>query len=289
MKILILGAKGSLGRQLMKVFAEGNEVLGWDRGEIDITDRELILRKVEEVKPELVINAAAYNAVDKCEDNDEEYELAKKLNIDGPKFLAEICLKIGATLIHYSTNYVFNGEKDSGYVETDEPKPINRYGKSKFHGEKRILELSGQGLKWYLVRTSKLFGPRGQSEMAKANFFDIMLEQGKNKASVEVVDDEASCFTYTPDLAKATRELVDGGYGYGIYHLTNSGACTWYEAAVELFKLAKIETEVKPIAGDKLVRPAKRPKYAVLLNTKLPPLRNYQEALKEYLYSKEPK
>src|SRR3989338_4213553 len=200
MKILILGSKGSLGAQLAKIFAKGNEVLGWDRSEVDITDRELIQKKIGEIKPELVINAAAYNAVDKCEDDDEEYELAKKINIDGPKFLAEICLKIGATLVHYSTDYVFDGKKKSGYKETDEPKPINRYGKTKFHGEKRILELSGQGLKWYLIRTSRLFGPRGESEMAKPNFFDIILKQSQNKSNLEVVDEEVGGFTYSPDL-----------------------------------------------------------------------------------------
>jgi len=282
MKILILGAKGNLGGQLVKIFTAGNEIIAWDRGEIDISDRELILKKIGDVKPELVINAAAYNAVDKCEASDGEYDLAKKINIDGPKFLAEACLKIGATLVYYSTDYVFDGASKNGYKEIDEPKPINRYGKTKFHGEKRILELSGSGLKWYLIRTSKLFGPKGKSEIAKPSFFDIMLEQSREKLNLEAVDEELSCFTYTPDLAKATKELVDKNSGYGIYHIVNGGPCTWYEAAVELFKLAGIGVEVKPITGDKLDRPAKRPKYSVLLNTKLPPLRDYKEALKEY-------
>lgn len=284
MKVLIIGAKGNLGRQLVKVFSvDNNEVIAWDRGEIDITDRELILKKISDVKPELVINAAAYNAVDKCEEADEEYELAKKINIDGPKFLAQACLRTGAILIHYSTDYVFDGAEKNGYIETDEPKPINRYGKTKFHGEKRILELSGAGLKWYLIRTSKLFGPRGTSELAKPSFFDIMLEQSRIKPGLEAVDDELSCFTYTVDLAKATKELVDKDSGYGIYHIANSGAVSWYEAAVELFKLAGIKIEIKPIGSEKLARAAKRPKYSALLNTKLPPLRDYREALGEYL------
>lgn len=282
-KILILGAKGNLGAQLVKIFSPDNDIIGWDKGEIDITDRELILKKVGDVKPEIVINAAAYNAVDKCEDNDEEYDVAKKINIDGPKFLAEACLEIGATLIHYSTDYVFDGKKKKGYAETDEPKPINRYGKSKFHGEKRILELSGRGLKWYLIRTSKLFGPKGESEMAKPSFFDLMLELSRQKDKLEAVNDEVSCFTYTPDLAKATRELVDQDSGYGIYHITNAGFGSWYQAALELFKLAGINIEVRPIISDKLARAAKRPKYSVLLNTKLPPMRDYREALREYL------
>ncbi len=282
-KILILGAKGSLGQQLVQVFSVDYEVIAWDRGEIDITDRELIFKKVGDIKPEIIINAAAYNAVDKCEENDEEYELAKKINIDGPKFLAEVCLQTGATLVHYSTDYVFDGNNKNSYKETDEPKPINRYGKTKFHGEKRILELSGQGLKWYLIRTSKLFGPCGKSEMAKLNFFDLMLKSAAGRKTIEAVDDEAGCFTYTSDLAKATKELIQNDKGYGIYHLTNSSACTWYQGAVELFKIANINVKVVPISGSKLARPAKRPKYSVLLNTKLPPLRDYREALREYL------
>jgi dTDP-4-dehydrorhamnose reductase len=282
MKILILGAKGNLGGQLLKVFSTANDVIAWDRGEIDISDRELILKKTADLRPELVINAAAYNAVDKCEDNDEEYDIAKKINIDGPKFLAEACLKIGATLVHYSTDYVFDGANESGYKESDEPRPINRYGKTKFHGEKRILELSGAGLKWYLIRTSKLFGPKGESEITKPSFFDLMLEQSKNKQNLEAVDDEVSCFTYTPDLAMATKELVDKNSGYGIYHITNTGFGSWYQAVQELFKIAGINIAVVPIAGEKLARPAKRPKFSALLNTKLPPPRDYREALKEY-------
>lgn len=283
-KILILGAKGGLGQQLVKVFtSQDNEVIAWDKGEIDITDRELILKKVDDLKPDIIINAAAYNSVDKCEESEEEYDLAKKINIDGTKYLAEAALAVEAILVHYSTNYVFDGRKKKGYKETDESKPINRYGKTKFHGEKRILELSGKGLKWYLIRTSKLFGSKGESQFAKTNFFNLMLEQAKKKKEIEVVDEEVSCFTYTVDLAKATKKLIESDQGYGIYHLTNSGACTWYQAAIELFNLAGIDIKVIPISSDELKRPARRPKYSILINTKLPPLRDYREALAEYL------
>jgi len=284
MKILILGANGNLGCQLVKVFnADSNDVIAWDRGEIDITDHELILKKIDDLKPNLVINAAAYNAVDKCERDDAQYDLAKKVNIDGPKNIAEGCLKAGSVFVHFSTDYVFNGKNKNGYTEQDEPDPINRYGKSKFHGEKRILELSGSGLKWYLIRTSKLFGPRGESEVVKTSFFDIMLSESAKRESIEVINEEASCFTYTLDLAKATKELVAGDYGFGIYHIINEKPVTWYAGAVELFKLAKVNIKINPIKGDKFPRPALRPKYSVLLNTKFPKLRNYSEALQEYL------
>ena len=283
MSILILGGRGNLGSQLTKVFSADYETISLDREDLDVLDFPLLRAKIAEVKPDLIINTVAYNAVDKCEDNDEEYDLAKKINIDGPKFLAEACLKIGATLIHYSTDYVFDGAKEGGYDENDEPKPINRYGKTKFHGEKRILELSGSGLKWYLIRTSKLFGPKGESEITKPSFFEIILEQSRKKPKLEIIDEELSCFTFTPDLARATKELVEKNSGYGLYHIVNSGACTWFQAAVELFKIADPKVEVKPVTGEKFDRPAKRPKFSVLLNTKLPPLRDYREALREYL------
>lgn len=283
MKILILGSKGNLGTQLAKVFAIGNEVVAWSRGEIDITDKELIFKKVRDVGPDIVINAAAYNAVDKCEDNDEEYELAKKINIDGPKFLAQACLKTGTVFVHYSTDYVFDGEKESGYSETDKPNPINRYGKTKFHGEKKILELSGKGLKWYLIRTSKLFGHKGESLAAKPSFFDIMLKLSEEKSELNVVDGEKSCFTYTVDLARATKNLIESHKGYGIYHLANQGACAWFDGAVELFKLKNINIKINRVNSDDFKRVAKRPANSVLLNTKFEQLRDWREALAEYL------
>ncbi|MEK7558025.1 MAG: dTDP-4-dehydrorhamnose reductase [Patescibacteria group bacterium] len=283
MKILIFGSRGNLGCQLTKVFSFDNEVIGWDKNDVDITDRELVLKKVNDLKPDVIINASAYNAVDKCEDNDEEYELAKKINIDGPKFLAEACLNVKATLIHYSSDYVFSGNKEGGYCEDDLPDPINHYGKTKFFGEKKIIELSGKGLKWYLIRTSKLFGPKGESEVSKDSFFDIMLKLSQKKDELNVVDGEKSCFTYTPDLAQATKNLLESNKGYGIYHITNSGSCTWYEGVVESFKLKNINIKVNRINSDDLKRPAKRPQNSALLNTKFTQLRNWQKALEEYL------
>lgn len=283
MKVLILGAKGNLGEQLVKVFKSENEVIAWDRGEIDITDEELIKNKIHDLSPDIVINAAAYNAVDKCEESEEEYDLAKKINIDGPRNIAEGCLAAGAIFVHYSSDYVFNGKKKEGYHEKDEPAPINRYGKTKGIGEKQIIALSGKGLKYYLIRTSKLFGPKSKSDISKPSFFDLMLDLSKKKEKLDVINEEKSCFTYTPDLAKATKELIASRSGYGIYHIVNFGPCTWYEAACELFKIADSKKKVKPVSSDKFPRPARRPKYSVLLNTKLEPMRDYKEALREYL------
>ncbi len=289
MKILLLGAKGNLGCQLQKVYKE-EELIAWDREDIDIIDRELILKKAQDIKPDIIINAAAYNAVDKCEVTEEddgkhkdEYEIAKNINIDGPKNLAEAALAVGAVLVHYSSDYVFDGDNQDGYDEQDETSPINKYGKTKTFGEKRIIELSGKGLKYYIIRTSKLFGPKGESEIAKPSFFDIMLKLSNERDELEVVDEEKSCFTYTPDLALWTKKLLESSKGSGIYHLVNEGAYTWYEAAKEMFEIIGKDIKINPVSSEKFPRPAKRPKYSILKNTKFDKMRSLNDALSEYL------
>lgn len=299
-KVLILGAKGMLGQELARVFgadgpprfgeARKYEIAAWDKEDIDITNFAEAEKMIREYAPQIILNAVAYNAVDQCEENDEEYAKAMTLNAEVPKFLARVAKELDATLVHYSTDYVFDGENVSGYAEDAEPHPISRYGVSKREGEKNVLAEAG---KFYLIRLSKLFGKPASSAGGKQSFFEKMLETAKGKSEVSVVDDEKSCFTYAPDLARATRELIEAKVSYGIYHLPNSQAATWYEAAVELFRLAKVypptsnngrvNIVVKPVSADAFPRPAKRPKYSVLLNTKRPVLRSYVEALKEFL------
>lgn len=291
MKILIFGAQGNLGEQLVKTFTgsrdhinplEENEVIAWDRGEIDVTDSTLVTKKINDLKPGVIINAIGYNAVDNIESN-EGWEMAKKLNIEAVETLADAALQVGATIIHYSTDYVFAGDNQEGYSENDEPNPISRYGESKRGGELALIRRSGRGLKWYLIRTSKLFGPKGASDLVKPSFFDTMLKLAAEKPELVGVDEEVSCFTYTVDLAQATKVLLDEDYGYGIYHIVNSEPTTWFGALKTLFELAHVSTPIKPVSSDSFPRPAKRPKYSVLLNTKFIPLRSYKEALAEYL------
>jgi dTDP-4-dehydrorhamnose reductase len=297
-KILILGAKGNLGVQLQKIFESEYEVIAWDREEIDITDKELILKKVDDLKPRIIINAAAFNAVDKCEEP-EGFEAAKKLNVDAVGYLAQASLRVGAIFAQYSSDYIFDGKKSAGYKENDEPKPINKYGETKLLGEKEILKLSSQGLKWYIIRTQKLFGPKGKSQAAKPSFFDIIMKianenelnasstfsgQANKTNEIKVVSEEKGRFTYTPDLARATKELIESEMAWGIYHIANSFACNWHRAAVELFKiLGNKNVKLIPVPSSNFPRPAKRPKYSELLNTKLPELRDWREALREYL------
>lgn len=285
MTILILGARGNLGTQLTKTFAPDFTTVSWDREDLDVLDFNLLAEKVRELNPGLIINTVAYNAVDKCEDK-EEYKMAYRLNADLPAFLAELALDLGATLIHYSTDYVFNGtEHKREFTENETPNPINKYGESKFAGERELLRLGQEGLSYYLIRTSKLFGPKGDSLLAKPSFFEIMLSLAADKNEVSVVSEELSCFTYTPDLAAATRRLWELEAPYGIYHLVNEGPVTWLDGAKALFEIKKIDVAIKSLRSENLLRAARRPKFSVLKNSKIKKLRPFQDALKEYLNS----
>ena len=284
-KVLILGARGMLGQELVRVFGDDAQykVTAWDREEIDVTNFEELEERSKELEPELIINAVAYNAVDVCETDEAEYEKAKVLNTEVPGFLAQITKNLEATLVHYSTDYVFDGKSESGYDEEAPTGPLSRYGETKCGGEEKVLE---SGAKAYVIRLSKLFGQPALSVAGKRSFFDVMLEKGRSNSEVKVVDDEKSCFTYAPDLAEATKSLIEDEASYGMYHLSNEDGVTWYEAVQELYRLANVTTKVIPVTSAEFPRPAKRPHNSVLLNTKRPKLRSYREALKEYLESK---
>jgi dTDP-4-dehydrorhamnose reductase len=302
-KVLIIGAKGMLGQELVKKFKNDFEVTAWDREDIDVTKEKELSKKITEFKPEIIINATAYTAVDKCEEP-KEYKIASKINGAVPGNLAKIAKKIGAILVHYSTDYIFGGNPPEieepkgcahscaschlhqgfipriGYFEDSKPKPVNKYGNTKLLGEKNIQKIGG---KYYIIRPSKLFGIPGEAEGAKRSFFDVMLELSKKQKEVKVVDEEISCFTYAPDLAKKTKEIIEAKKPFGIYHVTNSGTCTWYEAVLELYQQKKLKTKVIAIDSKDLKRPAKRPEVSILVNTKLNPLRDWRDALREYL------
>jgi dTDP-4-dehydrorhamnose reductase len=285
-KVVVLGANGNLGSQIYKVFDQGDDykVLGWDKEDVDITDKELVIDKIKEVKPDIIINTAAYNDVDKCERDEEEFEKAKMINGRAVGFLAEAALEANAIIVHFSTDYVFAGDKQEGYSEDDESAPINKYGKTKKMGEEELISRSGEGLKWYLIRTSKLFGPVSEEANAKKSFFDKILELSEDRNEFKMVhNEEISCFTYTSDLANKVKELFEQRKPYGIYHITNSGSAGWYEGAQELFDIiGKDNIKLEPVGSADFDRPAKRPKYSILINTKLEPLRSWQEALREY-------
>lgn len=272
MKILIIGAKGMLGQALAKEFA-GADLGLWDKEEIDITDFLNSKAKIQNLKPHAIINCAAYTDVDGCEDNP---EAAFKVNAEAVKNLASIAGDLGAVLVQYSTAYVFDGRDPKGYDEDSKTSPLSVYGRSKLEGERA----AAKAKKYYILRLDRLFGRPGGG---KKSFVDKMLELAESKTRLDIIGDEFGCPTYAPDLAKVTRSILDLNQPYGIYHAANSGSCSWYEWAREIFKIAGIDVELKPSRSADLIRKAKRPKFGVLNNSKLPPLRAWQEALKEFL------
>ncbi len=273
-KVLIIGAKGNLGTALGGAYAEINPTL-WDREEIDITNETMCVEKIFELAPDLVYNCAAYNAVDKAE---EEAGIADTINGYGPGNLAKACAKIDAVLVHFSSQYVFDGQKVEGYDEDDKPNPISAYGHSKRLGE---VEVSQNTDKYYLVRTALLYG--SDSQQGKKSFIDIMLEMAAADKPISAVDDEFGQPTYVKDLAQALVSLTEEEKPFGIYHITNSGIASWYDWAKEIFAIKGIKAKLSAIHSDGLKRAAKRPKNGALNNNKFLELRPWTEALREYL------
>jgi dTDP-4-dehydrorhamnose reductase len=273
-KVLILGSKGMLGGQLMKIF--GNGAIGWDRSDCDVTDFESLKSKLEYLKPAAVINCVAYNDVDGAEENKKK---AYALNAEVPASLGKICNTLDCKLVHVSSNYVFDGEKGD-YTEQDLPHPLSIYAQSKYKGEQ---EIEGCSAKFYVIRTAVLFGPKGESQMSKKSFVDLMLGLSERPGAIKAVSDEINSLTYSVDLAGQIKLLLSQSLPYGFYHITNSGQASWYEFAKEIFQIAGKKVDLIPVSSSAFPRPAKRPKKSVLLNTKLPALRAWQPALRDFL------
>ena len=273
--VVILGSKGNLGGQLLRLYPDAT---GWDREDIDATDFPSLRARLSGLAfvPGAVVNCVAFNDVDGAEDRPEQAFL---LNADLPGELARIARELGIPLVHYSTNYVFDGAKGE-YAEGDAPAPLSAYGRSKLLGERRVAENGGQ---WYVLRTAVIFGPKGESALSKKSFVDIMLDLSEKRDAIEVVSDEINNLTYAPDLAGATRRLLATPPPSGIYHLTNSGGASWFDCAREVFRIAGRNVTTIPVPAARFPRKAARPAKALLLNTKQPPLRPWQEALAEFL------
>ncbi len=276
MRIVILGVKGMLGQALKHVLRDYT-LIEYDRNELDVTSKEDIDRSISQTKPDIVINAAAYNDVDGAE---REPEKATLLNATAVEFLANAAQNVGALLIHYSTDYVFFGDKKEGYAETDRPEPISAYGVSKLKGEQAV---QTNAKRYYLIRTSRLFGPEATSPLAKKSFVSKMIDLSKKQSILEVIDEEVSSPTYVLDLATRTREVIESTMPFGVYHITNTGGCTWFQFSQEIFQTLKIRATLRAVPGSHFQRLAKRPMYSMLLNTKLPPMRPWQAALHEFL------
>jgi dTDP-4-dehydrorhamnose reductase len=280
-KVLILGKTGMLGQELFKLFSDDDSytVIAPSHGELDVLDTQKLKEYVTNSQCEIIINAVAYNAVDLCEDNDDEYKKALFLNKELPELLAVLAKEKAGMIIHFSTDYIFgsNEKVEGGFTEEMIPLPNCKYGESE--GEQAIKKVGG---KYSIIRLSRLFGKPAQGT-GKKSFFETMISLARTKSELSAVSDEVSCFTYAPDLAIATKELVESDNPHGMYHFINEGDVSWYEGLSELFNLLDLQTKVIPVEGDSFNRKAKRPVYSVLCNTRRPKLRSYREAIKDFL------
>jgi dTDP-4-dehydrorhamnose reductase len=291
MKLLITGANGQLGYHLKQVFHNETLYLG-DTDNYDITDAALVLRETEQFQPDVIIHAAAYTNVDKAEI---DRELCEKINVEGSRNVALAAKAVGAKLVAISTDYVFSGDSQTPYKETDTPNPVSSYGQTKFDGEKAVQETLSEH---YICRTSWLYGgpkPTPETDFTTAglpkNFVNTMLRVGKTKDEVSVVADQQGGPTYAHDLALKIKELIKTDK-FGIYHITNSGVTNWADFATAIFKTARYTTTVKHVSSVEweLLTPSttKRPAYSVLahdnlLAAGLADTRNWQDALADYL------
>lgn len=278
-KILVIGAKGMLGRDLVEVLRSsfGNdEVFGWDIDEIDIKEENNTIAKVENLQPGIVINVAAYTDVDGCELNGKK---AFAVNAEGMRHVALGAARCGSKVVYLSTDYIFDGKKGKPYLEDDLPNPLNVYGRSKLRGEQYVQELSRNSL---IVRTQWLYGKHG------TNFVAAILRQAGEKKVLPVVNDQFGLPTYTVDLSKAISLLIEQD-ARGIFHVANSNPCSWYDYAQTILELSGMEgVKVVPFSSKELHRPAPRPSYSVLDTLKFRretgmELRPWFEALKDYL------
>ena len=288
MKIIITGAKGQLGSQIINILNKGHselgpihdayknaEIIGIDVEELDITDIQAVRNFMKNEKPQIVINPAAYTNVDECEGNE---DLAFKVNSIGARNIAISCEEIEAKLVHISTDYVFEGNATKPYKEYDVTNPVSVYGKTKLAGENFIREFCS---KYFIVRTAWLYGYNGK------NFVKTIIKAAKEKGHLEVVDDQRGNPTNAEDLAHHLLKLAVTDE-YGVYHCTGEGECTWYDFARAIVEYSNIDCTVSPRGSDNINSAARRPSFSSLDNMMLRcsvgnEMREWGEALKKFL------
>jgi dTDP-4-dehydrorhamnose reductase len=283
-RILVIGAKGMLGRDLVKILHSAFrtyqdsiwEIMEWDIDEIDIVEEKMTVAKIANFAPEIVINLAAYTDVDGCESNEEK---AFAVNAEGMKHVALGALQCRAKVVYLSTDYIFDGKKKEPYLEDDPPNPLNVYGRSKLKGEQYLQELMKDAL---IVRTQWLYGRHGN------NFVASILRQAREKKVLSIVNDQIGSPTYTVDLSEVISVLLQCN-AHGVFHVANSDLCTWYTFGQAILKLSGMEKiRVIPVSSKEIGRPAIRPSYSVLNCQKLKQvtgmtLRPWSEALRDFL------
>jgi dTDP-4-dehydrorhamnose reductase len=277
-RVVVLGAPGQLGSDCVEAFA-ADDVVGLGHDDLDIADTDAIRATLERLKPDVVVNTAAFHNVPRCETSP---DLAFSVNAVAPLNLARACTELGARLVHVSTDYVFDGSKKAPYVEEDRPAPLNVYGMSKLAGEHAVL---AEG-RHQVVRSSGLYGLR-PCRAKGGNFVDTMFRVAAERPEVRVVDDEVLTPTFTRDLAAQIRLLALDGPP-GLYHVTAGGSCSWYEFARAIFDLGGLTTPLAPTSSTNGSGQVRRPSYSVLDNAALARLgldrmRPWRDALADYM------
>lgn len=275
-KLLITGCNGQLGRSLNQLLKDtDNVIINTDVDTLDICDDVQVMEFVEREAPDIIINCAAHTAVDKCETDKDN---AWRINALGPRNLAKAARKIGAELVQISTDYVFDGDSNQPYVESDIPNPQSVYGSTKLDGENAVKEETDR---YYILRTAWLYG-QGK------NFVETMLRLSDERDEITVVNDQYGSPTSSLELARMLLYVIDNG-DYGIYHATCEGYTSWYEFAKKIMCLAKRDTKIIPVTTEEYTATvAKRPMYSVLENKKLNSIsdyrmKNWEDALEEYM------
>jgi dTDP-4-dehydrorhamnose reductase len=282
-KIALIGVNGQLGTDINSLFeGKGVAVAGLvGLKDINVSDLATSKNIIKSINPDIVINTAAFHDVDLCED---EARSAFEVNVMGVRNLAVICKKMDIPLMHFSTDYIFDGKKKEPYTEDDCAAPLSLYGISKLAGEQIMRYMLD---KYYIIRLSGLYGRTGSVGKGYTNFIEQMIKMSEKEKEIKVVDDQVITPTSTVDVAEKLFELLQTGK-YGVYHMTNTGSCSWYEFACEIFRLMKISAKISPTTTEEFGAKARRPEYSVLDNLNLrkiglEDMRDWKEALKDYI------
>jgi dTDP-4-dehydrorhamnose reductase len=283
MKVAVVGASGQLGQDLMRAF--GDDAVGFKHEDVDVTDGVGLASVLESARPDWVVNTAAFHRVDDCERN---HALAFAVNAVGAGNVARAAAQIGAAVAFISTDYVYGGHErkcNEPYCETDPPEPINVYGVSKWAGERLVMQGNPRHL---VIRTTGLYGTA--TSRKGWTFPELMLSKARSDGAVRVVNDQVLAPTYTSDLAAAMKKLLALD-AIGLFHVTNSGECSWFEFAREVFSQTGVSCRMEPIATHQSGRAARRPSYSALTSSRLPEvgiglLRPWRDALRDYLRAK---
>lgn len=280
MKVLLIGANGQLGTDLQTVFrSRGISFVPLTHSGLDIRNAEAVAAAMSENKPDVVVSTAAFHKVEECE---KQPATSFEVNASAVRNLAHECERAGSALVHFSTDYVFDGGRQTPYAETDLPRPLSVYGVSKLAGEYLV---AAAARRYFLVRTCGLYGLAGSSGKG-GNFVETMLKKGAQGVPIRVVNDQVLTPTYTGDLAEAVSRLIQTN-AYGLYHVSAEGQCSWYDFARAIFDLERMDVDLKPVASSEYASPVQRPAYSVLSKQKLKgvgiTMPDWKDALARYL------